>query len=76
MRTSVAVFLIVLAAGVAAASPALDPLRGWTIDGLTALHWRFFGNAYPSESSAAVVVALDEETFRTPPFDGYLDARD
>jgi CHASE2 domain-containing sensor protein len=70
LRASVAAFLIVLAAGLAVTSPALDPLRGLTIDGLTALRWRFFGNAYPSESSAAVVVALDEETFRTPPFDG------
>ena len=29
-----------------------------------------FGDAYPPASSPAVVVALDEETFRTPPFEG------
>jgi adenylate cyclase len=28
------------------------------------------GNSHPPEDSAAVVVAIDEETFRTPPFDG------
>ena len=53
-----------------AASPALDPLRGLSIDVLTALRWRVFGNAHPPAASPAVVVALDEETFRTPPFDG------
>ena len=35
----------------------------------TALRWRIFGNAHPPDNSPAVVVALDEETFRTPPFD-------
>jgi adenylate cyclase len=70
LRAAFAAFLIVLAASLAAASPALDTLRGLSIDFLTALRWRIFGNAHPPESSAAVVVALDEETFRTPPFDG------
>ena len=70
LRTLFAAFLIALAAALAAASPALDAFRGLSIDILTALRWRIFGNAHPPESSAAVVVALDEETFRTPPFDG------
>src|SRR2546430_16727711 len=52
------------------ASPALDTLRGLSIDLLPALRGRVFGNAHPPEDSRAVVVALDEETFRTPPFDG------
>ena len=50
--------------------PVLDGLRGFSIDVLTMLRWRAFGNAYPPASSPAVVVALDEETFRTPPFEG------
>src|SRR4029079_9626220 len=41
---------------------------GLSIDILTALRWRALGNA-PGASPTAVV-ALDEETFRTPPFDG------
>src|SRR5262249_52300331 len=67
LRTAFAAFLIVLAV---AASPALDTLRGLSIDVLTALRWRIFGNASPPERSPAVVVAIDEETFRTPPFEG------
>jgi hypothetical protein len=69
LRAAFAAFLIALAASLVAASPALDPLRGLSIDVLTALRWRLFGNAHPAQNSAAVVVALDEETFRTPPFD-------
>jgi adenylate cyclase len=70
LRAAFAAFLIALAASLVAASPALDPLRGLSIDILTALRWRIYGNSQPPETSAAVVVALDEETFRTPPFDG------
>ena len=70
LRAAFAALLIALAASLVAASPALDTLRGLSIDVLTALRWRIFGNAHPPESSAAVVVAIDEETFRTPPFDG------
>jgi adenylate cyclase/guanylate cyclase len=70
LRAAFAAFLIALAASLVAASPALDPLRGWSIDILTALRWRIYGNSQPPEASPAVVVALDEETFRTPPFDG------
>ena len=70
LRAAVAALSIALAASLVVASPILDPLRGWSIDILTALRWRIFGNSYPPQDSAAVVVALDEETFRTPPFEG------
>jgi len=69
LRAALAAFLIALAASLVAASPAFDPLRGLSIDILTALRWRIYGNSQPPEASA-VIVALDEETFRTPPFDG------
>jgi class 3 adenylate cyclase/CHASE2 domain-containing sensor protein len=69
-RAALAAFLIALVAGLVAASPALDVVSGLSIDFLTALRWRAFGNAYASVSSPAVVVALDEETFHTPPFEG------
>ncbi len=70
VRWRAALVPLLIAAIVAglAASPALDPLRGLSIDILTALRWRAFGNA-PGPSPTAVV-AIDEETFRTPPFDG------
>ena len=69
-RAAIAAGLISLVSALAAASPALDPVRGLSIDLLTALRWRVFGNAHEPASSPAVVVALDEETFRTPPFEG------
>ena len=69
-RAAIAAGLISLVSALAAASPALDPVRGLSIDLLTALRWRAFGNAHEPASSPAVVVALDEETFRTPPFEG------
>ena len=70
LRAALAAFLIAIVASLVAASPVLDTLRGLSIDILTALRWRICGNAHPPESSATVVVALDEETFRTPPFEG------
>ncbi len=70
LRPALAALIIALATSLIAASPPLDGLRGLTIDLLTMLRWRAFGNAYQAADSQAVVVALDEETFRTPPFEG------
>ena len=70
LRAALAALLIACVAALVAASPALDAVRGLSIDLLTALRWRAFGNAHPPAASPAVVVALDEETFRTPPFEG------
>jgi serine phosphatase RsbU (regulator of sigma subunit)/CHASE2 domain-containing sensor protein len=68
LRAAAAAFLISLCAGLFAASPAFDGMRGLSLDVLTTLRWRAFGNAQPP--SHVVVVALDEETFRTAPFEG------
>jgi serine phosphatase RsbU (regulator of sigma subunit) len=70
LRAAAVAFLVALSAGLLAASPAFDGLRGLSIDVLTALRWHAFGNAQLPTSSPAVVVAFDEETFRTPPFEG------
>jgi serine phosphatase RsbU (regulator of sigma subunit) len=70
LRAAAVAGLISLAAGLAAASPLCDGLRGLSLDLMTALRWRVFGNPLPPAASPAVVVAFDEETFRTPPFDG------
>jgi serine phosphatase RsbU (regulator of sigma subunit)/CHASE2 domain-containing sensor protein len=70
LRAAAAGGLIALAAGLLAASPAFDWFRGLSIDVLTALRWRAFGELHAPTSSPAVVVVLDEETFRTPPFEG------
>ena len=46
LRAAVAAFVISLAAALIAVSPALDAVRGLSIDILTALRWRAFGNAH------------------------------
>jgi adenylate cyclase len=59
---------IALLAGTVAVLPPFDLLHGWSIDTLTALRWRVFGNRYDPASSPTVVIGIDEETYRTPPF--------
>jgi class 3 adenylate cyclase len=70
LRDASAALVIALFAGTVAVLPALDMLRGLSIDTLTALRWRIYGHIHAPASSPAVVVALDEETYRTPPFEG------
>jgi adenylate cyclase len=70
LRAALAALLISLAAALFVVSPALDAARGLSIDWLTALRWRTFGNVHQPAAAPTVVVALDEETFRTPPFEG------
>ena len=50
LRAAFAAFLIALLVSLLAASPALDTPRGLSIDILTALRWRIFGNAHAPES--------------------------
>jgi len=69
-RDALVAVVIAIAAGIAAASPAFGLLHGMSIDALTALRWFAFGPARAPATSPAVVVALDEETYRTPPFIG------
>jgi adenylate cyclase len=61
---------IVLLAAIVAVVPPVDFLQGWSVDILTGLRWRAFGNAFEPTASRAVVVAIDEESYRTPPFKG------
>ena len=48
--------------------PPLDGLRGLSLDLLTALRWRALGALHDPASSPTAVVAIDEEAYRTPPF--------
>ena len=61
---------IALVVALVAASPVFDWWRGLSIDLLTMARWHVFGNSHAPDSSHSVVVALDEETFTTPPFEG------
>jgi class 3 adenylate cyclase/CHASE2 domain-containing sensor protein len=67
-RDIFAAALIALLTGSLFAAPQFDRLRGLSIDALTALRWTAFGARHDPLSSPAVVVAIDEETFNTPPF--------
>ena len=69
-RHAAAALLIAVIASLAATLPAFDRLHGFSLDALTALRWRAFGHRYDPRSSPTVVVALDEESYRTPPFAG------
>jgi class 3 adenylate cyclase/CHASE2 domain-containing sensor protein len=66
-RDAAVAAIIALAAGLATALPAFDRVRGLSLDALTSLRWHLFGAARRADSPTAVV-ALDEETYRTPPF--------
>src|SRR6201992_1422431 len=68
-RDAVAILLIALACGLASALPPMRFVHGWSIDILTALRWEFYGRRHPTAGKPAVVIAIDEETHDTPPFD-------
>src|SRR3974390_2829008 len=69
-RDAFAVVAIALVATALMLSPPLDRFRGLSIDVLTWLRWRFYERTQPAPESRTVIVALDEETYRTPPFAG------
>jgi adenylate cyclase len=69
-RDTLVALAVALLAGTVAVSPPFELLHGWSIDALTALRWRVFGNRYEPSSSPTVVIGLDEESYRTSPFKG------
>jgi adenylate cyclase len=70
LRDTLAVLAIALVATALILAPPLDRFHGVSIDVLTWLRWRFYERTHPAPESRTVVVALDEETYRTPPFAG------
>jgi len=69
-RDAVAATAIALACAGITISPALDRIRGLSLDILTALRFEMFGNRHSAAGSPAVVVAIDEESYRAAPFKG------
>jgi len=69
-RDILAVTIIALVTGIVSASPALEIVQGLSIDVLTTLRWRFFGDRRGPASAPVVVVAIDQESYQTPPFKG------
>jgi class 3 adenylate cyclase/CHASE2 domain-containing sensor protein len=70
LRDAVAVLAIAVVSSALVLAPPLDRFRGLSIDVLTMMRWRMFGSMHKPEQSPTVVVALDEETYRTPRFAG------
>ncbi|MBF0256228.1 MAG: CHASE2 domain-containing protein, partial [Gammaproteobacteria bacterium] len=49
-------------------TPVKQRLDGFSVDLMLALRHLAFGQRHPAATSPTVVVALDEQTYRTPPF--------
>ena len=69
-RDAVAIILVAIASGLVSAFPPFSLAHGWSIDALTALRWEFFGARRDPASTPVAVIAIDEETYETPPFKG------
>lgn len=69
-RDIVAAILIALLAGAVFTSPPLQGLQGLSLDILTALRGKLVGDRRDPATSPVVVVAIDGETYDTPPFKG------
>jgi adenylate cyclase len=69
-RDAVAIILVAVASGLVSAFPPFSLAHGWSIDALTALRWEFFGTRRDPASTPVAVIAIDEETYQTPPFKG------
>jgi adenylate cyclase len=69
-RDVTAILAIALICAGISVSPALERIQGLSIDLLTALRWEMFGRRHDPAASPTVVVAIDEESYRTAPFKG------
>lgn len=69
-RDIVAAILIALVTGAAFTSPPFERLQGLSLDILTTLRWKLIGDRRDPATSPVVVVAIDDETYDTPPFKG------
>lgn len=69
-RDIVAAILIALVAGAFFTSPPLGTLQGLSLDLLTALRGKLVSDHRDPATSPVVVVAIDGETYDTPPFKG------
>jgi adenylate cyclase len=69
-RDAVAISLVALMCGIVSGFSPFNLIHGWSIDAVTALRWEMFGVRRDPVSAPVVVIALDEETSHTPPFEG------
>jgi class 3 adenylate cyclase/CHASE2 domain-containing sensor protein len=69
-RDTLVAIAIAVISGLVAASPLLEVAHGVSLDILTALRSELYGSRHEPAASPAVVVAIDEESYQTPPFKG------
>src|SRR5215475_2304173 len=69
-RDAIAILVAAVAGGLLSLAPPVSFVHGWSIDVLTALRWQVFGPRHDPRTAPAVVIAIDEETYQTPPFRG------
>ena len=69
-RDAIAIVLTSLACGLVSVLPPISLIHGWSIDSLTALRWQVLGPRRDPVSTPVAVIAIDEETYQTPPFKG------
>ena len=69
-RDAAAIVLVALVCGIASGLPPFSLIHGWSIDVLTALRWEAFGVRRDPGATPVVVIAIDDETYQTPPFKG------
>ncbi len=69
-RDAVAILVIAVACGLLSVLPPFNLAHGWSIDALTALRWQLLGPHRDAASAPVAVIAIDEETYETPPFKG------
>jgi adenylate cyclase len=69
-RDAIAILLASLACSLVFIVPPFNLVHGLSVDILTALRWEVFGARRDAASTPVAVVAIDEETYGTPPFKG------
>ena len=69
-RDAAAIILVALVCGIVSGIPPFSLIHGWSIDVLTALRWEAFGVRRDPGATPVVVIAIDDETYQTPPFKG------
>jgi adenylate cyclase len=69
-RDAIAIILVALVCGIVSVLPPFNLIHGWSIDALTALRWEAFGAHRDPATMPVAVIAIDEETYQTPPFKG------
>ncbi|MDP6622847.1 MAG: adenylate/guanylate cyclase domain-containing protein, partial [Alphaproteobacteria bacterium] len=67
-RDAVAALAIALAVSLLPLVPLADRLEGLSLDALTWLRHQTFAPRHAPADSPTVVIAIDEATYRSPPF--------